>query len=561
MSTKKTYKVTDKKDVINLTDREYKASGGQGLVFCKGDMAYKIYHDPKRMIPVAKIQELSLLNRDNILAPIDPLYDFKTQKPIGFTMRYIKDIEFLCQIFTRTFRDSKGVSPTDIIALVSEMQKTLQYIHGLKYLVVDYNEMNFLLDKLISTVYHIDVDSWQTSSFKADAIMDSVRDRTTKPGEFSELSDWFSWAVVTFQMYTGIHPYKGRHKDFKPAEWGKRMDLGVSVFDSGVKLPPACQDFSLIPKRHLEWYKAVFMKNERSIPPMADDVFIATVMRQVSSRGDFIVKKLIQMKYSSIRSLFYLNHKRFIITSEGIYDYSGTMLFPVLKSAITGMCNVFAEDPLVAEFLGGKVKFSNLKGDVVSETEAEDMMGYNGLIYTVNNGQLIENSFERLGKLIHVTKNVCDISRSYKVFRGLITQDDFMKCRLAIPFEKGMCVNIAINELDNHRIIDARYDKRICIIIAEENNKYLRYILCFNEQHTDYTIRKEEIIDLHPANFIVLPNRFCIALDDEKLSIFVDNNKRKEMTSCPFDASMRLYNEESQVLFTDGKTLYSVTMK
>lgn len=563
MNIKKSYKVTDKKNIITLTEKNYKAAGGQGIVFCKGDLAYKIYHDPKKMIPVAKIQELSLLKQDNILAPITPLYDYKTTKPIGFTMKYVKDIEFLCQIFTKTFRDDKSISPTDIIDLVTQMQKTLQYIHTFKYLVVDYNEMNFLLDKLISMVLHIDVDSWQTKSFKADAIMDSVRDRTVKGTQFTELSDWFSWAVVTFQMYTGIHPFKGRHPDYKPKEWIKRMDDGVSVFDPKVKLPPACQDFSLIPKKHLDWYKAVFMKNERSIPPLPDGVTVAAIVRQVSSKGDFIVKELMYMG-RSIRNHFYLNRKRYILTSTALYDQWGNPIFLTknhLKSAPVGMCEVFNEDPLIVQLVGNQTTFYDLKCNVISNIEAEAIMGYNGIAYTINSGQLIENTFERMGKIIHAAKNVCDISRSYKVFRGVIVQDDFMKIHLAIPFEKGMSVNTYIKELNGHRVIDARYDKGICIVITEKQSKYLRYIICFNDNHSKYTIQEEEVVDLHPANFIVLPNKLCITLDDEKLSLFMDANKRKEITNCPFDVSMRLYNEEMQVLFVDGRKLYSVTMK
>lgn len=563
MNIKKSYKVTDKKNIIILTEKEYKAAGGQGIVFCKGDLAYKIYHDPKKMIPVAKIQELSLLKKDNILAPIAPLYDYKTQKPIGFTMKYVKDIEFLCQVFTKTFRDSKGINPVDIIALVTEMQKTLQYIHSLKYLVVDYNEMNFLLDKLISTVLHIDVDSWQTKNFKADAIMNSVRDRTIKTGQFTELSDWFSWAVVTFQMYTGIHPYKGRHFKYKPSEWEKRMEDGISVFDPDVKLPPACQDFSLIPKKHLDWYKAVFTKNERSVPPLADDVTVASIVKQISSKGDFIIKELMTMS-KNIKNHFYLNRKRYILTSTALYDQWSSPIFPIknhLKSAPTGMCEVFNENPLIVQLIGNQATFYDLNCNVISNIEAEAIMGYNGIAYIINNGQIIENTFERLGKIIHGVKNICDISQSYKIFRGIVIQDDFMKIHMAIPFEKGMCINAYIKELDGHRIIDARYDKGICITITENQNKYMRYILCFNDNHSKYTIHEEEIIDLHSANFIVLPNKLCIALDDEKLSLFMNANKRKEITDCPFDISMRLYHEDMQVLFVDGKKLYSVTMK
>lgn len=563
MDKKTTFKVTDKKNVITLTEKEYKAAGGQGVVFCKGDLAYKIYHDSKKMIPEAKIQELSQLKRDNILGPISTLYDYATNKPIGFTMRFVKDIEFLCQIFTRTFCDSKGISQSDIISLITEMQKTLQYIHSNSILVVDYNEMNFLLDKMISTVFHIDVDSWQTKNFKVNAIMESIRDRTVKHGKFTELSDWFSWAVVTFQMYTGIHPYKGKHPDFKPNEWSKRMDLGISVFDKEVTLPKICQDFSVIPNKHLDWYKSIFQKNERTIPPFADGIVSGIVVRTIGSTGDFLIKEIVEMQ-KPIRSIFYINNKRYILTSEGIYDKNINLIFPIkksLKSSLTGMCEVFNDEPLVVQLIDNLATFYNLKGNIISSIQADDMMGYNNVLYTINNNCLIQNTFELLGKIIHVTKNICNIGASYKMYKGVVVQDDFTICHLAIPYEKDMCVNIHINELDGFRIVDARYDKRVCIIIAEKQNKYSRFFICFNEEHSKYTIREEEMLNFHLANFIVLPNKFCISIDDEKLLIFIDNSKRKEMTNCPFDASVRLYHEQMQVLFVDEKKLYSVTMK
>jgi hypothetical protein len=404
------------------------------------------------------------------------------------------------------------------------------------------------------------VDSWQTKNFPATVLMETVRDRKTPKGKFSELTDWFSWAVVTFQMYTGIHPYKGRPPDFKPNEWGKRMDEGVSVFDPKVSVPDSCQDFSVIPKKHLEWYKRVFVKNERTIPPRADELTItAAVVKLVGSKGDFIVKLIKEMD-TSIRNVFFLNNKRYIITDK---LYESQKVVDLKKSVPVTLCDVFKEDPLLVYFLNGKVDFYDINNqkNPISSIEAEALMGYNDIIYTINNGRLIENTFERLGKIIHRTKVVCEISRSYKIFKGVVVQDDFMKCRLAIPFALDSCINIHVKELDNQRIIDARYDSGICIVISEKQGKYLRNTLCFDKIFSKYTIQEEEIIDLYSVNFIVLPNKMCISVDDERISIFKDNTGRKEITNHPLDVSMRLYHEDMQVFFIDKNKLYSITMK
>lgn len=564
MKMAKQFKIRENNKVITLTDKHYKAAGGQGTIFCLQDKAYKIYHDPAKTIPEAKIIELSNLKEPSILAPIEPIYDYVSNKPLGFSMPYIEGVEFLCQIFTKTFRDNKGISPTDIVTLVTQMQKTLQYIHSRNVIVVDYNEMNFLLDKTIKTVYHIDVDSWQTRNFPAVAIMDSVRDRKGPKGAFTELTDWFSWAIVTFQMYMGIHPYKGRHPDFKPSEWLKRMDQGVSVFDQKATLPPTCQDFSVIPKRHLEWYKAVFQKNERSIPPPADGITMgAVVAKTIISKGNFIIKELIDLP-EAIRNVFNFNGKQCFLTRKGIYNRNKDLIFifkKLTKSAVCAMCNVFGEDPLVVYFQNKMVEFLDLAGNVISSIEAEDIMGYNGAIYSISNGQLVENTFERLGKIIHRVKVVCDLSNSYKVFRGVVFQDDFMKCRVVIPFSLGMCINMPVKELNGHRIVDARYNMGICMIMSENQGKYYKSTLCFNSNHSEYQILNEEVIDYHMVNFIVLPNKLCLAVGDEKLSLFKDLTGTKEISDPPFDVSMRLYNDNMQVLFVDDKKLYSITMK
>lgn len=564
MSKKQTYKVRTKKNTTTLTDKEYLAAGGQGMVFRLGNIAYKIYHNSKQVIPVAKIQELAELKHDNILAPIEPLYDYKSNTLIGFTMKYMSGVEFLCKIFTRTFRDDKGVNPAEIVDLVNQKQRTLQYIHSHNILAVDYNEMNFLLDKDIKNVFFIDIDNYQTKNFPATAIMDSIRDRKTKPGQFTELTDWFSWAVVTFQMYVGIHPFKGRCKGFKPAEWGKRMDQGVSCFHPDATLPSTCQDMSVIPKRHLDWYEAVFQKGERSIPPFADGIAIAAaVVRTIGSKGDFIVRQIFDAP-EPITNVFVSNGKRFMMTSKGVYDNKKKALVTFgrgQKRAQKGMCDVFGEDPLFVYLKDLEAKFYELNGTEVSSIRAEDMMGNNGAVYTINNGQLIENTFERFGKLQHRTKVICDISKSYKVFKGVVIQDDFMKCRLAIPFYIGKCVNVNVEELDGQRIVDARYDKGVCVVLAEKQGKYFKYIICFNESHSDYSILEEEVIDFHSVNFIVLPNKMCLLIDDEKLSMFKNNKGRREITNLPFDVSMRLYHDNMQVMFVDDRRLYTVTMK
>jgi len=549
---------------VILSDKEYKAAGGQAVVYVKNDTAYKIYHDASKMIPEAKIKELSTLKRPDILAPQEIVYDLSND-PVGFTMAYIDGTEFLCKLFTKTFRKDNSLTPKDVAEMVVKMQDTLVYIHSMKTIVVDYNEMNFLMAKGFDLIYHIDVDSYQTKHFPAVAIMESVRDHHSSKGQFNELTDWFSFAVVTFQMYTGIHPYKGIHPKYKPSELPKRMADGISVFDKNVKLPDTCQDFSVIPKKHLEWYKTLFIKNERSIPPYPDGVTMtATIIKAITSRGDFKVR-LIGDYDQPIKAVYQFGSDLYVLTHDGVYlEDKKVVTFNSIKTLKVEMCGVFNEKPLLAYLSKGTtkgVKFFDLDKNEVSSIPAEDMMQYAGRVYTVLNGQLIENTFERLGKVIHRSEAVCDISRSYKLFKGAVVQDDFMKCWMAIPYEPRRCTNLHIPELDGLRVIDAEYSNRICMVITEKKGDYVRWIFCFNEEHNKYTVRQENVVTLHPVNFTVLPNKLCISVDDEKVALFSDNTRRKELSDAPFDTSMQLYHRDMTVLFVDGQKLYNVAMK
>ena len=64
--------------------------------------------------------------------------------------------------------------------------------------------------------------------------MMSIRDPLTPKNGFNKLTDWYSYAIVTFQMYIGIHPFKGIHPDYKPKDLELRMKDGASVFDKKV---------------------------------------------------------------------------------------------------------------------------------------------------------------------------------------------------------------------------------------------------------------------------------------------------------------------------------------
>ncbi|HEU4796864.1 MAG TPA: hypothetical protein VFT02_14610, partial [Pyrinomonadaceae bacterium] len=161
---------------VQLGRTEFKAQGGEGAVYVKGQTAYKIYTDPSRCIAQAKIDELSQLAQPNIIRPVHLILD-GSNRPVGYTMRAVGKANSLCQLFPKAFRQRNNITPDLALRLVRQLQTGVLHIHSRGILVVDLNEMNFLVSADFAELYFIDVDSYQTPSFPATALMETVRDR------------------------------------------------------------------------------------------------------------------------------------------------------------------------------------------------------------------------------------------------------------------------------------------------------------------------------------------------------------------------------------------------
>ncbi len=548
-------------NTLTLGQAEYKAQGGEGTVYVKNNMAYKIYHDPKKMIQEGKILELQKIKTENVLAPKAILYNPKTLKPIGFVMPYVDNTEYLTKLFSKQFKNDNNISITKIIEIITKMQNQLNSLHKEDIIVGDYNEMNFLIDSSFTIPYQIDVDSYQTKSFPCTAIMDSIRDRRLPFGKFDCMSDWFSWAIVTFQIYTGIHPFKGKHPAYKTTELDERMKNNISVFNSEVKLPKSCSDFSMIPKNQLDWYKSIFINNERTLPPIAGAIGFVNGFTPmvITATGKFKIN-LINEYLENIIDVNYFNGFTYVITKNNIYcNLSKCYTFKEKYKQIK-LSNMIGTDPIIAYLQKDLVYFTTFDNNEINTISSSDLMSTEGRIYTISNGQLIENYFEKLGKILHLTCVVAQLCSIYKVFEGVIIQDIFGKRHLTIPYEHKKCTDIEIPELYQYRILDAKRIKNIMILIGEKNSKYDRFVFFFNSDFSSYEVKITSDITYTLVNFMIKQNgMIATIINDDTLELFVDNKRgTKELSDCPADINMKLIDGISKVTFINQNKLYSL---
>jgi len=573
---KKELVIGQKKLKVTITDKDYLAAGGEAEVYTKGGMVYKLYHDPAtKMLPPQKMQELSVITDPQIVTPQDVIYDSKTGKPLGYTTRFIDNVDPILKLFNRAYKTANNIDHQMTADLVKKLQMTLANIHGAKCLAVDFNELNILL-QLGSTLvpWFIDTDSYATPSFKATAIMDSVRDRkaTTYDNngvmhyQPTVVSDWFSWAIISFWVYTNIHPYRGGHSNYKPKDKQKQMDDGISVFHQGVRIPPTVENFQVIPKRHLDWYQLVFEKGDRSIPPLPDSLVpllvpaqIITItgtdkidVTQVAACGDNIisVQQFMGVNYVVTHTGLYAGANKI-----GVHDPSRKVLF----------CSSAGGNMVIARKTGATVEFSDMiTGNKIETLNSPDIFERNGAIYTVTNSGLVENTFMTMGqKMIHRMKTVENISNvSAKMYSGCIIQDLLGKKYLTIPYASGRAFSKYLAGLDHVRIIEAKSDKNVTVIVGEEKGKFNRYVVVFDRKYQNFEIRVDADIPYEPINFAVLDNGLCLLLSAaDQVQLFSTASSFETLDDPPFDNSMPLFATPKGFFFINGSTIHQIKRK
>jgi len=550
---------------IRLSKNQFISSGGEGSIYALDGTAFKIYTNPKAMIPHAKIGELSVIINSNVIKPERIVLD-KKQKAIGYTMKHVPDTYALCQIFPKAFRDRTGMDTDIVLKLIQKMQATISNIHKTQgMLIVDLNEMNFLVDKKFKDVYFIDVDSYETPSFPATAIMESIRDWHS--AKFSQLTDWFSFAIVSFQMFAGIHPFKGRHPSIKGMK--DRILANMPVFHNDVSFPKSCLPFDVIPQEYKEWYKALFFEGKRLPPPSGNiqTIVIPVVVQTITGNEDFEITEMFEYNSNVIRFLS-VDGTRVVITANGIYVGNKLVADKDVKNSH------IAVTPLTSHVIEAKVNdenlsLANLSGGNSPEghISTQDIMSYNGRVFIKNQDLLSELEFIEMGKNVHVVpRHVANvIENATKLFDGVVIQNVLGSFMASIFPSAGMHYQIQCPEFHGYQIIDAKYDNKVLIVIGSKKGKYDKFILKFDDRFSTYSLRKVDDILYSGINFTVLENGIVVHINDnEEVEVFSnkkDVNTVKVIDSSVISGDMRLFSDGARVVFAKGKKMYRLKMK
>lgn len=549
---------------VNLTQKNYVTKGGEGSIYKRGKVAYKIYEDLRKMIPLAKIGELNTLDHPSIVRPQTPIYN-EQKHLIGFTMDWLDgNITALCKLFTNSYRNNNSITNDSTTELVENIKKTIYFIHQHKCLIVDGNELNYMVNDDFVTPYFIDVNAWQTPSYAPTAIMASIRDWSVD--DFSEMTDWFSFAIIAFQLFVGIHPFKGKHKGYKKNDFRGRIIDGVSVFNTEVSLPPSVRDFNLIPAGYKEWFFQLFEHSNRKPPPNLPGEIgqVQVLVHLIQSTDNFEIREIA----SFIDDILYHNSQYKITKTKtkmyiGKTDYNftnGEVLFTPLEQI-----------PILLKIVDSKIQFKAINyNDPVIDLTASDKMIVNNILYLRNKEKLMEMDFKVMGGKIHpLIKRTWNIeAHSAKLFSNVIYQSALGAAVLSIPLSthtKSAFITKQIPELNEYQIIDAKYENRVCILTGHKNNIYTRIIIIFDENHNKYRCRYINDIDYGAINSTTLDNGVCVMItDDDAIEIFLNNINKpdiKRIEDPVINSTMHLFKDGTTLKFFRDDKIYQMKMK
>lgn len=544
---------------VTLTKSDYLASGGEGDIYVKNNTAYKIYQDQKKMIPVGKIQELSLIQNQACIRPKNIVLDNKG--PVGYTMRFVQDTHVLCQLFTMAFRNRNNISHDKMQVLIKSLYNLIDDIHKAQIVIVDLNEMNFLVQSKFEEIYAIDTDSYQTRTFPATAIMDSIRDRHAK--SFSEQTDWFSYGILSFQMFTGIHPFKGKHSVYKNIE--ERMQNNISVLNKDVSVPKACYTFDVIPEVYKLWYKAVFDDAKRFPPPINFDQVKVQIQANIVIGSDKVDITFIKEYDSNIINIYYFgNTKVQTLNSMYLTDYKkinhDNACFAYTKTGAQFLCTVNNSKL--------KVINTNTEKEIHCNIDAQSIMQYSGNLYIKSNEKILVLEIIETKQSIILSANIAAnvLEHSSKFFDGCLVQNIVGAYYVSIFPEHGVHHQIKMSEFDTHKIIDAKFENNVLMtIIVDTNGKYKRTIHRWDQSFSTYDTRILDDIENKGLNFVVLDNGIAICCNEnDELEIFSskkDSSSIKIIKDSGITSDMKLFKSGSILMFASENKLYSAKMK
>lgn len=344
--------------VYNINTKNEINRGGEGMIISlnNGKVA-KLYFEANRAISNEKIKELSCLNSSLFIKPEIALYgDYN-----GFIMSELNCVDYfpLYSLYSLSFASKKGLPSDYQSKIANKLISAVENAHNNNIIIGDLNPFNILVnDKL--DVKFIDVDSYETPSCKHnDKLLEEIRDYKNN-GFVSKNSDYFALAVCVFNLFTGIHPYKGIHNvyrdNLKDREINNLSLVNKKEFNN-IKVPKFYKPIN--DSNLLNLFERLFNNNERFLIGLNGTVIKQIKFNKVLQSNDLLITNILTDNILSITA----SQTYMCITTNTHHLIMSTHTKGVVMNvvAIDKSIKVILTDKYIYGFKNGKLKLYDSK--------------------------------------------------------------------------------------------------------------------------------------------------------------------------------------------------------
>jgi hypothetical protein len=224
--------------------------------------------------------------------------------------------------------------------------------------------------------------------------------------------------------------------------------------------------------------------------------------------------------------------------------------------------------PVAAWIEDGTLQLVNVNTGAVTPLPmgVSSVMGYDGRIYAQAGDTLIEVILTDIaGTVVASPRVVANIlPHATHMYDGCAVQNLLGSTFVSVFPQSCMHHQIRISELDRYKIVDARYDNRVLMVVGSKAGRYDRFVFEINDTFSGYALRPL-VPDITPSglNYVTLDNGVCVHItEEEKLEITaLGSNKSKIVDSPTIGGDMRLVKHGGKVGFIRGNKVFSMRMK
>lgn len=531
------------------------ASGGEGSI-CEHPKdktkVVKVYHKSRNLKLEQSLLELNKLGTEFVKP--EEIYYTAHGEIAGFSMKYVDMTKYvvLKKIFNNTFCIQNGFDKKIKYKIYQNLTAAIKHTHSLGIVIGDLNPYNILVNNTGEIVL-LDVDSFGTKTNPHNGVLlEDIRDWDNHPN-VSEKTDYFAFDVLTFWMFTFLHPFRGDYPAHKTIE--ERVCKKSSVLSNlPITIPKCYQPFT----NHIivDQFKQVFQDGLRFIVDLSGQP-------QILQISEISQPAIVQSNELFIRQLDTGIAKLSI--SDNFIAYLKDGLWNILSVRDFGVYNkLYTISDAENVFVGLKnVVYQKLNYLWCESRQLKNISNTHGLNCVADNNSIFMTS-NMLDK--YEALSVDDILND----SILSTQSNIFVKSLQFG-EGGIWQNIGdkkwlldltknqFNIIKTTFNIKNIYKRRGYVLIEHLDSNKTRYTMCRING-----LNLEIGCDLPEWRYFDVKQGFVFIPEDGKINLINPTNNWKivstiECSICAFDS--RIYHTNAGMVIQSGNSIYLINKK